>query len=204
LFASRWAYLAPVGNIEMPIDVHYTYWWLVIIFFFISALFFAHNFIMLLLNRKNKYRRTMMLFFTFNMLFSTILLLFLVNSTEWVGIRMREIRTLSNLADSQRQYKRRTGNYASTFNELAFKPDEITLFRTTFHLRRDHIKTAISNQLPPFIKVDDSHIYSITCIGQNRYGGNCDILSVDYYGNVEILESFHYWPLPEPKWHDWK
>jgi hypothetical protein len=194
--------LATVGNIEMPIDIHNIYWWLIIIYFFISALFLAHNFIMLLLNRKSKFRKIMMSFFIINMLLSTILFLFLGNSTELVGSRKKAIDNLTKLSNLQFNYKINNGRYASKFEEIGFIPIDI---RFTYIMIDDFIKPlARPAELPSYIKVEKNHIYSVICINMDKNFRNCDTLSVDFEGNVEILESFNYWPLPEPKWHDWK
>ena len=56
--------------------------------------------------------------------------------------------------------------------------------------------------LPQYINTNNNRIYAITCYTMKKQ--DCDILSVDYYGNIDIIDSVDVWPLPEPKWHEWK
>ena len=143
--------------------------------------------------------------FLINVLLASVLFHRQGNNAMLVGERIKANDTLTKLSKLQYNYKINNGKYASTFEELDYAPSDILERRYTYIMLYDYIKPPQRPaELPSYINVDNKHIYSIICINMHKNIRDCDTLSVDFNGNVELLESFNYFPLPEPKWHEWK
>jgi hypothetical protein len=113
------------------------------------------------------------------------------------------MKGLKEACISQQQFSRLNGRYAKTFKELGYASGGKVLHNSSyvFLLANDKIcpREDCKLILPIWLRRDDYHIFAI-----DQYGGEYDILSTDFNCKMEIYQSFDIWPLPEPKWHEFK
>ncbi len=134
--------------------------------------------------------------------------------------RSQAMNDLRKMAEKQREYYVNNGIYAISFKELGngkditLCPVEVTsewggAFKESpetnlclsssylFYLNQDITRMIEIDErkLPAYINLDPYHIYAVYYLHNEA----ADILSIDYCGNIEIIESINVWPLPEPE-----
>lgn len=117
-------------------------------------------------------------------------------------IRHYAIVDLKRMVKSQNEFKAKHKRYAKSFKELGFTPNMLMSSYYAFCLNDDIIYKISSKYLPKYIKINNLHIYAIWG-HPNRNGEydpslGIDILSIDYNGNIEVIDSVNIWPLLEP------
>ena len=111
--------------------------------------------------------------------------------------RNMAIRDLELLVAAQNQFHKKHERYADSFQELR-QEDPASIVKTstyTFYLHNDEVPSGNFKTEACLANIDTNHIYAIDSITQLGR----DVISIDYSGQIEIIESFDFWPLPYPK-----
>jgi len=116
--------------------------------------------------------------------------------------RDKTVISLREMARKQEHLHEENGRYALSFKELGYESQGLKS-NYTFYLNGDEIHKYHRYDLPNYIKNDNLHIYAVFAAPWDPSFGE-DVLSVDFKGNIILIESIKFWPLPEPKWHKWK
>ena len=127
-------------------------------------------------------------------------------TTNYDNNRAKAISTLADISQRQQKYYLKHRDFATKFMDLGLDNQDFDNCRYIFFMNNDvsFKKGPVTKYIdvPQYIKFNEDRIYAITCYKMEK--PDCDILSADYYGNIDIIESINVWPLPEPKWHEWK
>ena len=117
------------------------------------------------------------------------------------AFRYNAINDLKLMAKGQKEYFKKHGKYAASFKDLGYGLDPSQKWinsRYSFYMNGDSIwpgnLPSYKTEIYP-VTIDDKHIYAACSI--NKLGR--DAISINYNGQIEIIESFDFWPLPYPK-----
>jgi hypothetical protein len=128
-------------------------------------------------------------------------------------IRRNGTKLLIEICNKQKIYNSKYGHYAKTFNELGLDEGTCSRFnsRYAYFMNKDTLCKYYPPTKPTYIN-DGDKIYAVSEIYIKGNGylrlqelpGKYDILMIDYNGNLELAQGMPFWPLPEPKWHEWQ